>query len=40
MTQKIEKIKKSEDKSELNMVNLKGVLIFIKYLNNEIKIVT
>jgi|TARA_Y100000992_G_scaffold50575_1_gene29788 hypothetical protein len=40
MTQKIEKIKKSEDKSELNMVNLKGVLIFMKYFNNDIKIVT
>ena len=40
MIQKIEKIKKSEDKSELNIVSLKGVLIFIKYLNNEIKIVT
>ena len=40
MTQKIEKLKKSEDKSELNMVNLKGVLIFMKYFNNDIKIVT
>jgi hypothetical protein len=38
--QKIEKIKKSDEKSELNMANLKGVLIFMKYLNNKLKIVT